>query len=833
MDEFLTDFLIECSENLSKIDNDLLLLEKGDKEVLSNIFRAIHTVKGSCGMFGFQRLEHLAHVTEDVLGKMREGSLEPSPFIVGKVLQSIDIIKNILAVVEKDKTEPKGSDEEIINELKMILNAEEASVKADQPAPAAATHLPKSEIIQASTGPQATENTLRVNIEVLDGLMNAIGELVLSRNRLMQLTRTGNNSVFFAPIQHLNRVTSGLQEAVMKTRMQPIGNAWAKLPRIVRDLCASSGKRIEVVMKGQATEIDRQVLQAIQDPLIHCVRNSADHGIEMPDARLQNGKDPQGTITLNAFHEGGKIVIEISDDGAGVNVEAVKEKAIERGLVTREAADKMNDSQISKFIFEAGFSTAKQVTEVSGRGVGMDVVKNNIEKISGTINLSTERNAGTCLRIEIPLTLAIIQALVVKARGDDVFAIPQMNIVEVVRSDGKKNIENIHGSRFLKLRENLLPLVDLGHVLGLTDKEPFSFLEEWSECMIIIVRAGIEHYGLCVQDISDMHEIVVKPLGKLLREINLYAGSTILGDGSVVIILDIPKIVSQFVKKDDARDEIQQDQSLEIKGDKTSFLLFKAGDGVPKAVPLALVSRLEEIHVKKIEHVNDAMMVQYLGKLLRLIPCENFTPDLKAEKVPAIIFSDGKKTMGLLVEQIIDVIEDNLILEGSRQKGGVVGAAIINGRATEIIDTYHYLQTAFPDWFDSMGTRKDQERYRILYVEDSSFFRNLLVPVMEANGYEVFTAINGAQALQMLESGLSVDFILTDIEMPEMDGLTLARRIKAHPNLKRVPIVALTTLSSTEDRQKGKDAGLDDYLVKFDQDVLLQTLKATLTGAPA
>src|SRR4051812_7616005 len=463
MDDLLRDFLTESNENLQQLDQDVVALEKnpGDSRLINGIFRTIHTIKGTCGFIGLVRLETIAHAAESVLSAVRDGTLSVSGSVISEVLRSVDVIKSLLAHLEKTSEEPVGDDSAIIARLNACLES--------KPLPTT------SIVVDAAAAPvvEDTRNTLgdssvRVHVDLLDNLMMLVGELVLDRNRLTQLTANLDDSVFAAPVQHLSRVTTDLQEAVMKTRMQPIGGAWTKLPRIVRDLAQMSGKQISLDMVGAETELDRQILQAIADPLTHMIRNSADHGVEMPSARMAAGKPPMGTVRLKAYHEGGHVVIEVSDDGAGISVARVREKAIERGLVTREAAEQMHDNQIQRFIFEPGFSTAQKLTNVSGRGVGMDVVKTNIEKIGGQVELHSTEGQGTSVRIKIPLTLAIIPALIVTVAGQR-YAIPQVNLLELVGLDGqeaKKNIEMLHGAPVYRLRGRLLQLVYLDKVLG-------------------------------------------------------------------------------------------------------------------------------------------------------------------------------------------------------------------------------------------------------------------------------------------------------------------------------------------------------------------------------
>lgn len=842
MDEFLPEFLVECNEKMAKIDQDLVALEQNpaDSLTLTKIFRAIHTVKGSCGMFGFQRLEHVAHIAEDSLALMRDGKLPISPATVGGVLKAVDIIKEIMRKIEETKKEPAGDDAAVIQELLALMGkgGEIPMPGGAEAAAPGAVEFPKAEYEKKVREPEkrVSEQSLRVNIDVLDQLMNLVGELVLTRNQLIQLIRGDDESKYHAPIQHLSRVTSGLQGAVMKTRMQPIGNAWGKLPRIVRDLAQGARKQIELAMSGQETEVDRQLLEAIQDPLIHCVRNSADHGIELPEVRLAAGKSAAGTISLNAFHEGGHIVIEIKDDGAGVNIAAVRSKALERGLVKKEVADQLSDAQISQFIFEAGFSTAAKVTEVSGRGVGMDVVRTNIEKIGGSVDLSSHAGQGTVLRIKIPLTLAIISALVVRAGGEEgeVFAVPQAGVLELVRiAEGNRHlIEDIHGSKVLRLRDKLLPLVDLASALGI-GQEPPAGMEEFA---VVVAQVGDTQVGLCVDEIFDTQEIVVKPVGRVLRELSLFAGSTILGDGRVILILDTTRIAARALARTSTEAVIRSEgrDDVPLCGDKTSLLLFRGNDSAPMAVPLALISRLEEFPAAKAERVDGRWLVQYRGGLLPLIPCdESVTLSGQEGSIPAIIFSDGTRAMGLVVKEVLDIVEEEMNIQSTGQKPGILGAAIVAGKATEIIDTYHFLQTAYPDWFDSQRKTEYGGRLRILLADDSGFFRDLLRATLESRGYSVRVAYDGARALELLEEGEEVDLVMSDIEMPRMDGFQLAKRIRENPAWADIPLLALTSLASAADKERGLEAGFSDYLVKFDQGLVLAAIEGLLKSPMA
>jgi two-component system chemotaxis sensor kinase CheA len=873
MDDLLRDFLTESNENLLKLDSDIVELERRPNEssLLNNIFRTIHTIKGTCGFLALTRLEAVAHGAESVLGYLREGKLTVSPQLISDVLAAIDVIKHILETLETTEKEPEGDDSAIIATLEHWLNGEggarnASTASAPTSAPAAAAALSDAASIVSSATPIAdevvvnqpdtgtssnptpnsngdgeaptegksavVESTLRVNVMLLDKLMNLVGELVLGRNQLTQLAAADDESVFAAPVQHLNRVTTDLQEAVMKTRMQAIGNAWTKLPRLVRDLSQANGKRIELELHGAETELDRQILQAIQDPLTHMVRNSADHGIETPDARRSAGKTERGTIRLNAYHEGGHVILEISDDGAGINVDRVRQKAVERGLVKGEVAASLPDSQVLRFIFEPGFSTAEKITNVSGRGVGMDVVRSNIEKIGGTVDLSSQVGRGTTVRIKIPLTLAIISALLVGA-GNEAFAIPQIGVVELVRvtAEQRKLIEDVHGAQFYRLRDTLLPLVHLHRVFGLEEGEA------QADYNIVVCQVGDTRFGLAVAEVFDTQEIVVKPVGRLVKHLNVYAGCTILGDGRVIMILDTTGIASiaRVSSAEEAGGARQSNGSADEQnweeGELESVVLFDAGYPALQAVPLSLVARLEEIPLDQMEEVDGRFLVQYRGSLLPIVPA-NPSVDVTAKNPrPVIVFSDGERSMGLAVNEIRDIVEDRIRLQRAATRPGVTGVCVIGGRATEVIDTNYFLCQAHGDWFGkrARGANSSGEGH-VLLVDDSKFFLNLLAPMLRAAGYRVTTALDGKDALSRLERSETFDLILSDIEMINMDGFELARQVRANPQWRDVTLVALTSRASVEDRAKGVAVGFDHYLAKFDREEVLATLNAALSG---
>jgi two-component system chemotaxis sensor kinase CheA len=856
MDDLFREFLAESAENLARLDREIVELERSsdDPELLKSIFRTIHTIKGTCGFLGLQRLEGVAHAAENVLGLLRDGRLAVDPDVVSDVLAAVDVIRAILDGLEATGAEPAGDDSPLVARLERwtagsppdeesfdhLFAAARAAVKPAAPVPEAPPAAAPPPPVPPSPAPvpepvgsagaraSVADSTLRVGVGILDLLMNLAGELVLARNQLVQLASADEDSVYHAPLQHLNRVTTDLQEAVMRTRMQPIGNAWGKLPRLVRDLCQAGGKQIELEMTGAGTELDRQVLQAIQDPLTHMVRNSADHGIEAPADRRAAGKPERGTIRLHAYHEGGHVVIEIRDDGRGLDVEAIRAKAVERGLVRAEDAAALGDAQVFRCIFEPGFSTAKAVTSVSGRGVGMDVVRSNIEKIGGTVELTSAAGRGTVFRIRIPLTLAILSALVVGTAGQP-FAVPQIGVVEVVRvaADEAHRVESVDGMLFYRLRDTLLPLVRLATVLGL----PAPAGEYGS---VVVCQVGAQRFGLAVDEILDTHEIVVKPVGRMVKGIPCYAGTTILGDGRVVMILDIAGIAAMTGAADEAERAAESSPAALAGGaeedDRVPLVVFDSGGGTPQAVPLALVSRLEKVPAADVETADGRWLVQYRGALLPLVPASAAVEMAGAEERPVIVFGDGERSVGLAVSAIHDIVDDRLDVEVRSATPGILGTAVIAGRSTEVLDVDHFLRAADPEWYGARAG--DGRRGRVLLVDDSPFFLGLLAPVLRSARYEVVTAGDGAEALARLERGERVDVIVSDVDMPRVDGFELARRLRGHPRWGAIPLLALTGRRGDEDRAQGMGAGFRDWLPKFDRDAVLAAVREAAAAHP-
>jgi two-component system chemotaxis sensor kinase CheA len=809
MDEIVQDFLVESLENLDKLDNDFIALEKNpdDRALLANIFRCIHTVKGTCGFLGFSRLEKVTHTGENLLSRLRDGTLAVTPEITTALLSLVDAVRAIMANIEATETEGDEEYADLVREMQRLQDggsspaailAEASPAPAAPPTPApvavaappapapaavaappapapaavaappapapaavaappapapaavAAPPAPAPAAVAAPPAPVAAppapapvavaapppaashaetaapavsepqddepsggdahesrasslgESSIRVDVSLLDKLMNLVGELVLARNQVLQYTGQQTDSVLNATTQRLNLITTELQEGVMKTRMQPVNNVWSKFPRVCRDLARMCGKQVRIEMEGQETEIDRTIIEAIKDPLTHIIRNSVDHGLETPEVRRNRGKHPEGRILLRAYHEGGQVNIEISDDGSGIDTEKVKRKAVQKGLITEEQAGRLSDRDAMGLIFLPGFSTAEQITNISGRGVGMDVVRTHIEKIGGTVDIDSVLGRGTTLKIKIPLTLAIIPALVVTAAGDR-YALPQVSLLELVRLEGaqaERGIQRIQGAPVYRLRGNLLPLVYLDQALGLPPPPPAPPGEEVVN--IVVLQADQRSFGLVVDQICDTEEIVVKPLGKLLKNLSIYSGATIMGDGAVALILDVLGLAQRTGVISGPRGRVAADTqaSEATRADhRRSMLLFRVGRGRRVALPLSTVSRLEELPARAVETAGGLEVVQYRGRILPLVRLDDHLgepPDEPSEEgmlqvvvchqQPAPGEAGPPQTVGLVVARILDIVEESFTIQRSRARNGIIGSAIIHDKVTDLLD---------------------------------------------------------------------------------------------------------------------------------------------------
>lgn len=921
MDDLIGEFITETSESLAVLDLELVKLEQNpnDQAILGNIFRLVHTIKGTCGFLGLPRLESVAHAGENVLGKIRDGAIVVTQDAISIVLEALDRIKSLIEHLAETGSEPAGEDKDLIKrlnafadsngasgagvpaaaeaavpvehfeeprldgmfspaEMKIVSSTSSAEMDALEAAFANATStleggadftkapdtylvadaapaeiatptapvVPKPAISEQAKekaikqgldteakegGAHGANQSIRVSLDVLENLMQMVGELVLTRNQLLQVVRHREERELKGPLQQLSQITTELQESVMKTRMQPIGNAWSKFPRLIRDLSQELKKKIDLKMIGEATELDRQLLEMIKDPLTHMVRNSCDHGLEQPADRVAIGKPEVGTVTLSAFHEGGHIIIEIKDDGRGLNLDRIKQKILEKDLATEPELERMSDEQIMQYIFAAGFSTAEKVTSVSGRGVGMDVVRTNIEKIGGTVSLTSAAGKGSTFHIKIPLTLAIVSVLLVETSGHR-FAVPQLNVVELVRvAQGSEHvIETINQSSVLRLRDKLLPLMNLRDILKLEapTAEAIANVEKPLNGYVAVLRIGATDFGLILDKIYDTEEIVVKPVSPVLGGIEVYSGNTILGDGSVIMILDPNGLAKSLSGRDIAPDETHQEMDA-AKEKEASFLVFQAGEGAPKAVPLELVSRLEVIDASRVELSGGDTVIQYRGDLMRLktLPGMNIPT---AGSVNVVVFTYDSRTIGLVVDSITDIIEAPLAIKLTASEEYYLGSIVIMGKTTDVVDVGYLLKDLADDLMhvgNSSATKV--QGIKVLMVEDSLFFRKLIVPFLTDMGYLVSEAAGPQEALDIVnKKNADFDLVITDIEMPEMDGFELTARLRNDPRMAHLPIIAFTSTANDIFKQRGIKVGMDAIILKTDREALLAEITTQL-----
>ncbi|BHH83350.1 hybrid sensor histidine kinase/response regulator [Desulforhopalus sp. 52FAK] len=736
--------------------------------------------------------------------------------------------------------------------------------------------------------PAKTETSLRVHVSLLDSLMNLAGELVLSRNQLLQTIGSDDLRNAEAVGQRIDLITSELQEAIMLTRMQPIGNVFNKFPRVVRDLAKKLNKTIDLTIVGKDVELDKTIIESINDPLTHLVRNSVDHGIEMPADRKKIGKPDNGLIILKAYHEAGQVVIEISDDGKGLDGEALAASAVNKGLISPEQAQAMSDKEKVNLIFLPGFSTAAAVTDVSGRGVGMDVVKTNLDQLGGNVDIISEKGNGTTISIKLPLTLAIIPCQIIETGGER-YAIPQVNLEELLRipaSQVKERVERVGDAEVVRLRGTLLPLIRLSDVIGaqrtyfdhhaqdvkedrrekIADrrgKDSPLFNEKGSKSFennsqpsdrkrsvldrrssassalnIVVVSTGSMKYGLIVDRLQDSEEIVIKPLGRHLQQCKGYAGATIMGDGRIALILDVSNLarMAHLTSLDgsDRAAEVAQaaEDAINAKKDKQSLLIFKNSITEHFAVPLNQVERIEKIKRSDIEDLGGKRVMKYRGGSLSLICVDDVAmvePLADDENLLVIVFNIAKRAVGLLAIGPIDALEVTADIDDTTlSQPGIMGSIIIDDHTTMLVNVFEMVQSLFSQWFE------EQEKFEIdqieddgpaptvLIAEDSKFFRNQVKGYMTEVGYNVIEAEDGLEAWNKLEEHSDeITILVTDIEMPNMNGFELTQRIRADERYADLPIIALTTLASTEDVAKGKAVGVNEYHIKLDKERLM------------
>ena len=830
--DIVNEFLIESNENLGRLDQEMVELERRpkDAELLASVFRAIHTVKGTCGFLGYGKLERVAHQAESVLSQLRSGTLELNSDLASLVLEAVDVMRRHLKAIEASGQEAAEDSADLCRRL-------EEAAKGTVRTPAAALEPPPEAEATAQKAPAGVaDSAIRVDVGLLDKLMNLVGELVLTRNQILQFSARQEGATLGATSQRLNLITSELQEGVMKTRMQPIGVVWNKLPRLVRDVATSCGKQIALEMEGADTEMDKTIIEAIKDPLTHIVRNCGDHGIERPEVRLGRGKPAQGRIFLRAFHAGGQVIIEIGDDGGGVDTEKVKAKALQNGLIRPDQAERMGEREALNLLFLPGFSTAEKVTKVSGRGVGMDVVRTNIEKIGGTVDLSSRLGEGTTVKLKIPLTLAIIPGLVVTLgdrhsspqAGGGEFVIPQVSLVELVRLEGeaaRRSIERVRDTAVYRLRGNLLPIVYLREILGLAGSAPDS-----SAVNIAVLQAEDRQFGLVVDGVKDTQEIVVKPLGKHLKGLNCYAGATIMGDGRVALILDVMGIAQKCgeVAGSHERTRVEAESRQENAADgRQTFLLFRAGPFVRLAVPLSLVARLEEFPLSKVERAGNRMVVQYRDRILPLVPLapmlEPGCADTAGSRDPvqAIVFNDGDRRIGLLVDQLVDIVDDVVTIRHATGRKGLLGSAVIGKQVTDMLDLDGVIRETSGEW------RRERTEAAggatVMLAEGSPFLRGILRASLEMAGYHVVEASTAAEALNQL-ARVKVNVVVTALDLPGGGGCEFLEKMRRDPSMAGVPALVLTDSAEDAAGQAAQPGASQDYLIRGDREAMLRSI---------
>lgn len=823
------EFYSEVNESVERISQGLLKIEgtEVNKETIDSIYRDIHSIKGAVQLFGLQVAGTLAHAMENSLEGIRSSSA--ATFMEGHVstlLLCLDLIGQTIQM--PNSPEMAREADFMVTLLKPF--SENAPVVA----------APVLEVVKAAplvaAAPSETaekgDSTIRVQVSLLDRLMTLMGEMVLVRNQVLQYSNKCEDLEFLNLSQKLDVVTSELQEETMKTRMQPIGNILSKFQRVVRDLSGSLNKKINLNLIGVETELDKSLIEAVKDPLMHIVRNACDHGIETPEDRLNTGKSENGTITIKAYHEGGQVIVDITDDGKGLSREKLLKKAIDKGIVNPDKAQDMKDRDVQALIFAPGFSTAEKVTNVSGRGVGMDVVKSNIERIGGLVEISSQEGSGTRITLKIPLTLAIVPAMIIRS-NEDRYAIPQVKLVELVRVE-RKSIELLQGQAVYRLRGNILPLLNLKEILSVSEAEN----EEEESFNIVVLNSENHLFGMIVDEILDTADIVVKPLARFLKPISIYSGATVLGDGRVAFILDILGIAQkhlgtrgQSAERSHSDKYNSQSNELELR----EYVLVGISSTTKHAIPLSVVNRMEEFKTSSIEYSGVQRVVRYRGAILKIVNLNEVLgyPQTWAqtELTQIIVVKIEDQTFGIEVDQIIDVLSTRDYFDESvSTHDAISGNLVTQNEIIVVVDVekiYEMTQTKKKEVLTSIsGTGR-----KILLVEDTESIRNKVCQDLEEQGFEVTTAFDGMEGLKKLaENKCNFDLIISDIEMPRMNGYEFAKKVRTIDRMREIPIIAFTTKNTAADLEVAKKAGFTSFLEKAKVKVLPLLISECLKG---
>lgn len=862
--ESINDFISECEEIFERLTISLTRIEREDttdNSLVDSIYRDIHTIKGASQLFGYSQMGQIAHSMETCLEPVREGLIKLNRLQIDAIFECIDAISSILKNVQSSHKEGNHASilNEVIPQLMLAFHDEKKSNKSHSENSNQKGGTATTEFTEVA---HETVNTIRVQVPLLENLISQVSELVLIRNQLLQFSNESDDHLFLQLSQRLNQVTSKLQNDVMKTRMQSVSTVTSKLHRIVRDLSRELNRKVILKTEGDDTELDKNLIEAVKDPLNHIIRNAMDHGIEPSAERLKAGKSGTGTIFIRSSQEGGHVIISITDDGRGMNAEKIASKALEKNLITADKLSCLTEKEILGLIFLPGFSTADKITRISGRGVGMDVVKTNIEKIGGVVELSSENGGGSTVHLKIPLTLAIVPVLLVKANNER-FAIPQVKLVELVQlgheSQSKIKIEFLEGNPFFRLRGKLLPLISLPNLISEKPKNSIEIQNELEHQKILSIAVLISdghQIGLIVDEILDAAVIVVKPLAQFLKNCSFFAGATIMGEGTVALILDITKIISSthFAQISDAELKLKNNsfESSELKENVIEYLLVEVAGRENYALPVWIIRRLEEFHSQKVTLSGNQKLVKYRDSLLPIIPVAeilnlsslNSQDDDKTyateseSQIKTIVIERKNLLYALEVDSIIDIIEANSDMDDSTiVHSAIMGTIIVDKKVISVIDA-----NAIIDGFTSkqcgavvqdnkMHTRKN---FHILVADDSAFYRKQIERALSEAGFKTTVVEDGRRALQTLESLHSSPFslVLSDIEMPYLNGFELARSIRNLQNreIKNIPLMALSTKASENDMRRGASVGFNDYVEKFNPEILVARIDKLLNN---
>ena len=822
MKELLKDFLAETGESLERVGAQLIRFEQdpSDARIIANIFRLVHTIKGTSGFLDLPRLEALAHAAETLIAGLRDGA-PATRDVVSLVLDAIDQIKLVLARIDAEKGEPPGEDAGLIAALSATA---QGLTRADAPSP-----QPQDARREAAAAPQERRvDTLRVPLKTVDRIMALVSDLVLTRNQLVERGGTPAPSLPSGALAHLSSLTTQLQHAVMAVRMQPVEFLFASLPRLVRDLSSAVGKSVRFDASGVDTELDRHIIDVIRDPLTHLIRNAVVHGIEAPDVRAALGKPPMGRVHVCARHEAGMLNLEIGDDGQGLDVEAIRARALAAGLAGEAELAALGPADICRFVFAPGFSTVAAATHLSGRGVGLDIVRSNDESIGGSVAVQTRRGKGAVFVLKIPVTLAIMPVLVV-AVGGQRYAIPQYAVSEIVSvgAPGDAGLETAEGVTALMTQGASLPVCDLAGAFGAAPGPA-------APRLVISMRVGANVFGIVADDVRSVEEIVVNPMPRLLADETLFNGATILGDGEIVLIVAPDGVARRLGLNMPDTFRVAPSEAREIEDAKVRLIVFDVGEGPLCALPMATVHRIESIAAAQVERIDGVPAVRRAGRLAPLVgaaPDLSFSPADPARKLDVLIVEEGGRPFGIVVRRIVDTVEVALALDVAASDGDSLGTFLHGGHPVRLLDIDAFIRRATPLSPGPAASASGQAR--ILVIDASPFFRDMIRSVLLAAGCRVTLAASAAEAAQKCQETFAFDAVLADMASLAAHGQPLAQMLGAERDAGGTCLIGLCAHASEGMRAKGRSLGLDNCVGKFDRAALLATLRDAMAGRVA